>query len=619
MVYQEWVTRYTWGIKVMDNFRVPTRPVQRRIQTIDGFGTETGRRPVMAAVAPRQGSQPMFPLAKPISPIPATITNSSTPESSDIPAAVALATPVRSRLAPPAKTPQPLPPAVVEAVTHVEPIPVTPAPAYVADTAPDLASEATSPTHTITPIDLNLNDTPAAERPKNRLQAGKAFRKWLLRGGLAAAILLLAIGGLLFYQGLNKVHKVFKGSANRAAALQSNVNPTLLKGEGDGRVNILVLGNGGTGHDGPDLTDTMMVVSIDPINKIADLLSVPRDLWVKMPNNFIGANQKINAAYESGKYNYLGKEDSSNNNYGAVQAGFTAADQTVSQVLGITIHYNVVLDFQAFRQAVDSVGGITVNVPQALVDPTMAWENHNNPILAPAGIQQMNGVEALLYARSRETTSDFARSQRQRSIILALKEKTLTLGTLSNPLKISELMSAFGDNMVTDLSLSDAVRLYDLTQGISNDNIKSLDLVTPPNQLVTTANMNGISIDEPKAGLDNYTDIQTYVRSSLKDGYLAKENAQVTVLNGTSVAGLATEKANELKSYGYNVTQVDNAPTDTYQQTVIVDLTNGADKYTKHYLENRYRTTAVTQVPDAHIQPGGANFIVILGQDQIKS
>lgn len=486
--------------------------------------------------------------------------------------------------------------------------------------SPRLVEEATSPPvqmRSLPKLDLNLTDTPAAPRVKNRLNAGRTFRKWALRSGLAVFLLLFSIGGLLFTQGYLKLHKVFKGGASHAAALQADVSPTLLKGEGDGRVNILLLGNGGDGHDGPDLTDTMMVASIDPVNKTAALLSVPRDLWVKMPTNFMGNYQKINAAYEAGKYSYLGKQDASNANTPAVEAGFKSADQAVSQVLGITIHYNAVVDFAAFKQAVDTVGGITVNVPEQLYDPTMAWENNWNPVLAKAGVQQMNGKQALLYARSRETSSDFARGQRQRLLITAIKQKVTSVGTLSNPVKISQLLGAFGNNAVTDMSLSDAVRLYDLTKGISDSSIQSLDLVTAPNSFITTGNMNGTSIDEPKAGLFNYSAIQSYVRSTLKDGYITKENAQLTVLNGTSVAGLATTKANELKSYGYNVTKVDNAPTTSYAKTVIVDLTNGADKYTRHYLENRYDVTATTKLPDTTIQPGSANFVVILGQDQL--
>lgn len=485
--------------------------------------------------------------------------------------------------------------------------------------APVVPAEAPAQSRSLPKLDLNLSlsDTPAAPKAKNRLSAGRTFRTWALRSGLAVFLLLFAIGALLFAQGYLKLHKVFKGGASHAAALQADVNPTMLKGEGDGRVNLLLLGNGGDGHDGPDLTDTMMVASIDPVNKTAALLSVPRDLWVKMPTNFMGNYQKINAAYEAGKYGYLGKQDASNSNAKAVQAGFKAADQAVSQVLGITIHYNAVIDFSAFKQAIDTVGGVTINVPEQLYDPTMAWENNWNPVLAKAGMQQMNGKQALLYVRSRETSSDFARGQRQRSVILGLKDKALSLNTLSNPLKISQLMSAFGNNMVTDLSLSDALRLYDLTKGISNTNFQSIDLVTAPNDYIVTGNANGVSIDQPKAGLYNYSGIQGYVRSTLKDGYIAKENAQLTVLNGTSQAGLATTKANELKSYGYNVTKVDNAPTDGYTKTVIVDLTNGADKYTRHYLENRYGVTATSKLPDNTVQPGSANFVVILGRDQL--
>jgi LCP family protein required for cell wall assembly len=465
-------------------------------------------------------------------------------------------------------------------------------------------------------IDLNLDEAPAAPH-KARLKVRHAFRRWMLKSTVVLTVLCLGIGGFLFAQGYVKLHKVFKGDASSAAALQKNVDPTLLKGEGDGRINILLLGNGGDGHDGPDLTDTMIVASIDPVNKTAALLSVPRDLWVKMPNNFMGSNQKINAAYEAGKYEYLGKQDSSNANTKAVEAGFQAADQVVSQVLGIPIHYNMVVNFQAFRQAIDTVGGVTVNVPEQLYDPTMAWENNWNPVLAKAGVQQMDGKQALLYVRSRETSSDFARGERQRLVILALKDKTLTLGTLSNPLKISQLMNAFGNNVVTDLSLSDAVRLYDIVKDIGNSQFQSLDLVTPPNNLVTTGNINNISIDQPRAGIGEYGAIQTYVRSQLKDGYITKENAKITILNGTSIAGLATAKADELKSYGYNVTKVDNAPTATYGKTVVVDLTNGADKYTRHYLENRYGVKAVTQIPDSSIQPAGADLIIILGTDQI--
>jgi LCP family protein required for cell wall assembly len=311
--------------------------------------------------------------------------------------------------------------------------------------------------------------------------------------------------------------------------------------------------------------------------------------------------------------------DSSNKNTQAVKAGFETADKAVEQVLGINIHYNLLVNFRSFQQAVDSLGGVNINVPKQLYDPTMAWENHWNPVLAKAGQQQFNGKQALLYARSRETSSDFARSERQRALILAIKQKVVTLGTLSNPFKISKLMSAFGNNVVTDLSLSDAGRLYSLTKDIADSNIKSIGLATDTVKLVTTGRVGNQSVVLPTAGQDNYDDIKMFVRKSLPDGFILKENARVVVLNGTGIEGLATEKADDLKSYSYNVTRVESAPTDAYQRTVLVNLSGNKNPYTKHYLEQRFGTQATTSLPDSTLQKAGADFILILGRDETSS
>ncbi len=335
-----------------------------------------------------------------------------------------------------------------------------------------------------------------------------------------------------------------------------------------------------------------------------------------MPNNYISNYQKINAAYESGKYKYLGTQTASSSNKQAVQAGFAAADSTMEQVLGIPIHYNLLVNFQAFQQAVDTVGGVTVNVPTQLYDPTMAWQNHWNPVLAQAGIQHFDGAQALNYVRSRETTSDFARSERQRAVMVALKDKVFTIGTLTNPLKMSSLISAFGNNVQSDISLSDINRMVSILKKVSNGNIKTAGLGDAANNLITTADMNGLSIDQPKTGLYDYTGIQAYVRSILKDGYIAKENANVTVLNGTVTPGVASAAATTLKSFGYNVGTVGDAPTSDYATTKIIDLTHGADKYTLHYLQDRYNGAQVTTTVPAGITPGNANIIVILGLDE---
>jgi LCP family protein required for cell wall assembly len=471
--------------------------------------------------------------------------------------------------------------------------------------------KAAVPARHLPPIDMDL---PGEESPlrhiDSSLRNGKlaAVRRWTLRGAVAVVVLVLVAGGLMFYTNL---HKTFKGGATTAASLTTNVNPSLLKGEGDGRINILLMGRGGGNHDGPDLTDSMMLASIDPVNHTSTLISIPRDLWVNIPNQ---GTMKINAAFETGEFKYLGKTAPGTTDSNAIQAGFDEADQTVESVLGVTIHYNVLVNFQAFQQAVDTVGGVTVNVPTDLVDPTMAWENNNNPVLAQAGTDNFNGQQALTYVRSRETTSDFARAQRQRAVLVALKSKIETIGTVSNPLKLAGLMNAFGSNVQTDLSLKDASRLYSIVKAIPNDKTNSVGLTDAPNNYFTTGNLAGQSITLPTAGLFDYNDIQAFIRTQLKDPYITKENAPITVLNGTTDTGLAATKTNELKTYGYNVVDTGNAPTN-YPQTTIIDLSHGKDKYTLHYLEQRYGVTATTTLP-AGIQTNGSDFVIILGSDE---
>ncbi|HWB39064.1 MAG TPA: LCP family protein [Candidatus Saccharimonadales bacterium] len=460
-------------------------------------------------------------------------------------------------------------------------------------------------------MDLPGDDSPSVLA---RLQRAKwhRVRYWGMRGVAVFLVLILTLGGLLFSQAFLKAHKVFKGGAGTAAALNANVNPDLLKGEGSGRINILLLGRGGGTHDAPDLTDTMMVASVDPINHKTALISIPRDLWVNVPNAGV---MKINAAWETGVYKYLGSVQTNTTNAKAIAAGYDEVDQVVQSVLGINIDYNAVVDFQAFKQAVNTVGGVTIDVPANLVDPTMAWENHHNPVLAKAGIDTFNGDQALLYVRSRETSSDFARSQRQRAMLLALKDKVDTLGTLSNPLKISGLISAFGNNVSTDLSIKDASRLYGILHKVSDNNIISVGFADGTNHYVTTGNINGQSIVLPTAGLFDYSDIQAYVRSQLKDPFILKEHAKILVLNGSTVPGLATAEANNLKSYGYNVVGAGNTPNTGWTQTTLINLSGNKDKYTLHYLEEHFKQTAETHLADSTIQTNGADFVIIMGSN----
>ncbi len=506
-------------------------------------------------------------------------------------------------------------PPVVSQVSAAKTLPALAVAAVVSPVAPVSQAPQAARLAQKTPLDMEL---PGEESP-SRLGALFANTRWqnvrrkAFRGAAVAMVLLITLGGLLFSQGYLNLHKIFKGGAGTAAALKPNVNPDLLKGEGSGRVNILLMGRGGGGHEAPDLTDTMMIASIDPINHTSTLVSLPRDLWVNVPQEGV---MKLNAVWETGEFKYLGKEKSGSSDPKAIRAGFDMVDQTVSDVLGIDIHYNVIVNFQAFQQAVNTVNGVTVNVPANLVDPTMAWENNNNPVLAKAGVQHFDGARALRYVRSRETSSDFARAERQRAVLVALKSKIVSIGTLSNPAKIAKLTNSFGNNVSTDLSLSNAQRLYKLTRNIGAAAITSVGLDNGNNPYVATGNINGQSVVLPKAGLFKYDDIHRFIRLKLKDPFIIKEKAKILVLNGTLLPDLATNKAKELGTYGYNVTGVGNTPSPGWTKTQLIDLSHGKKKYTKHYLEQRIGVSASTVMPDNTIQTNGANFVIILGSDE---
>jgi LCP family protein required for cell wall assembly len=451
------------------------------------------------------------------------------------------------------------------------------------------------------------------EQAAEKKRDWRKIRTWSLRGGLAFLGVLILIGGFLFAKGYFKVNKVFKGGGS-AASLNANVDPTTLKGEGDGRVNILLTGKGGEGHAGADLTDTILVASVDPIGHTAGLVSVPRDMWVTTSSG----STKINAVYAQAKAKALRSNPKDEKR--ADEAGIKALQNEVNNVLGIPIHYYATVDFMAFQKAVDTVGGVDIQVPEELAVTEKLWDpvvGKNYYLDVDAGKQHFDGQRALFFARSRHTSTrgDFDRSERQRLFIAALSQKVLSANTFTNPVRLSKLMDNFGDHVTTDLSINDAVRLGQIGKQIGGK-IDSIDLADRSKPLVKTGMISGQSVVMPAAGIGDYSEIQSMIRTRLRDGYLAKENATVSILNGTSTSGLAGKKAEELRAYGYTIGTVGDAPTQVYTDTVIVDLTKGKKPYTKNYLQKRFKVKVVTKLPDQAIQPGNASFVIILGSNE---
>lgn len=451
-------------------------------------------------------------------------------------------------------------------------------------------------------IDMELHDTDTKKSKKHS-------KRHPVKKGLTMmlSVCLLAAGFVVGFAYL-RATQVFEGSGASALALECDFSPDQLKAEGDGRVNILVLGKGGAGHPAPDLTDTLMIASVDSCQKDAALLSIPRDLYVQVPGN---GSMKINSVYATYKQQAIYEGKSAKE---AEMAGIEAIEKTMEDVTGLPINYYLMVDFEAFRKAIDTVGGVTVIADEPLYDSTVAWENNWSATLAVKGENNFNGKQALLYARSRHGSSDFARSERQRQILVALREKALTLGTFGNPVKITQLLNAFGSHIRTNLSIDDVMKLYEIAQEVDGSKITSVGLADPPNNYVTTDNIGGLSVVVPKAGLYQYAEMQAYIRNALKDGFIRKEDPKILVLNGTNTKGAATEYKEELEAYGYNVIGVGDAPTKDYSDSVFVNLSGSAKRYTERYIELRLGTESTDSLPGG-IEPGLADFVIIIGSD----
>ena len=435
-------------------------------------------------------------------------------------------------------------------------------------------------------------------------------RRVIKRIFIILLIVVLVGGGYLGYKSWTKLRNIFRGGGN-SAVLCGEVDPDALKTEGDGRVNILIMGIGGAEQrDGPNLTDTIMIASINPLDNSVKLLSVPRDLWVSIH----GSYHKINEAYQTGLYDYQQDNPQQSDAWPAIQAGFTSANDVIGKAVGIPINFDVLITYEAFREAIDAVGGVDVNVAEDLVDQTMAWENGWNPVIAKKGLQHMESKQALMYVRSRETSArgDFDRAERQRAVLVALQEKILSAGTLTNPVKISNLLDAFGNNIRTNIGGNERTCLINIVRKVNGSQVRSIDLY---DYVMGATSDAGSSIQVPRAGMYDFSKLQAYVRNQLKDSYLARENAEITVLNGTRMPGLATQVADELKSYGYNVTNVGDAPDQSAATTQIIDVSKkDSPRYTLHYLELRLGATTTKTLP-AGISAGSAKIVILVGSD----
>lgn len=456
-------------------------------------------------------------------------------------------------------------------------------------------------------VSKNSSGSSTPETSPN-MKKDKSKNRHIIIKSVAGFFIVLIVGAGFFgyrtYKTLNKV--IVKNSGPTAEGLKTeNVAVEKLKGEGDGRVNILLLGVGDTGHAGEELSDTMIVASYDPKTKDVAMLSIPRDLYVKIPNNGFS---KINSAHAFGEQYKEG-------------TGPDLAKKTVSEVLGIPIHYYIRTDFTALKQAVDTVGGVDIDVLSTLIDPDYPCEKNEGKVCGfsiLAGPQHFNGSSALKYARCRKGNcgDDYGRAKRQQDVLVALRQKATKLNILANPAKVVEILDIVGKNVRTDLQVWEIERLTQVARETDPSKITSKVLDIDTTGLVKNSQVGAASVVVPVAGIGNYSAIQAFVRSIFVDGYIKQEAATIQVENGTAQLNKAQLVSELLKSYNYNVISAVPADATSYKKTQIIDSSKGSKPYTIQYLEKRFGVKATPAAQDSAGQkPAVADVRIIVGTD----
>jgi LCP family protein required for cell wall assembly len=458
-------------------------------------------------------------------------------------------------------------------------------------------------------------------------------------------IIFVVLGVILAFVGGRFVFNVIKGASgnlprvsnsnntggNNAAVsapgipLQSVKGPAAAAWDGKSRINVLLLAldvsprRQGEGQGSP-LSDTMILVTIDPATRTVGAMSIRRDLWVAIPGFDYN---KINTAYKLGE------------DYKVDGGGAQLAMDTVEQLLGVPVNFYARVDFQAFETIIDKIGGVSITVTQPML---LDWQGNGNKFTIEPGTYVMPGNYTLAYARTRDAAygdGDFARGSRQMEVIMAIRDRVLNLNTL--PTLIASAPAIYGEvssGVQTNMSLDQAVQLAYLVAQIPRENMHTYNM----DDSVTTAtfNIDGSYIlqvipdqlrlmrDDMFAGSGSAVSENTTSDAPavvLQDnGVVAasgdplplavQEAARIQILNGSNTAGLADRTMTYLQSNGLNNISIGNY--DTTDSTQI--LVHAPVPNTLTYL------AAVFGVPNARVflqaDPNNTyDITVVLGND----
>ena len=398
-------------------------------------------------------------------------------------------------------------------------------------------------------------------------QKEKQHRIHLLKKTL---LVLIAIFCALFI--LAGVAKALLSVRIFSLAQIASVTGTAPATDENGFTNLLLLGQGDADHDGKDLVDTIILASLDPKKTHGTvLLSFPRDLYFLSTEKM--GDGKLNTFYRDYK-GYLKHSKGLSDEEASVEA-IREFGAEIGRTMEMEIHGVIKVDFTAFKEAVDAIGGVDITVPYDIVDEQYPDENYGfDPFVIEKGDQHLNGATALKYARSRHTTSDFDRSERQQQLIRAMVAKAREEKLQKNPNVIINFLTIFKENVETTLGIRELIGLAAFADSIDMGKIITMQLndrnalydafiepggflYDPPRDLFDGASVM-LPVSMPEFPV-TWKQIRALKRLLIDTRSVYLAHPTIAVLNAGAKSGAARRLATELTRYGFVVDTVANA------------------------------------------------------------
>lgn len=418
-------------------------------------------------------------------------------------------------------------------------------------------------------------------------------------------IIITIIPVVIFsYEIFSVSNKIFVSENNDSSAIKQFsemiFSPTQsLDGEENGRINVLLLGVGGEGHNGGQLTDTIMIASIKPQENEVALISIPRDLFVQIPE--LGTGTKINAVKTISEKN--GKD------------GNKILKELIEEISGLKIQYYAQLDFKGFTKIVDDAGGIDIELENDINDPS--YPNFNNgydPFYITKGWHHLDGATALKVARSRHSRmGDFDRIKRQQAVIKSFKQRVYEKYEKMDLFALKNILLDVGNHLSTDIEPKEIPRFYSIFKNVKSHKITAESIDTQKYLSRTYIGL-GYTLESKSKDYNEIKNLSNNVFdlavSDERKGLIKDEKANIEIQNGTSSPDLANTVAQDLESFGFRIINSTNINDPNFSGVKIYDNSKGLKPETLKLLKEKF-SAIIADIPKT--MNSNADFSVVLG------